>query len=391
MKNFRKISLLVILGAIGLCLALLVISALFNLRLPKESDVIDSLSAADKIRLAEFNHLRITVGDSVWPGWGQADIPVINYNESFAFLVGVVDPTDGWTKVPDGAMLGGPWKVVPDDIFSNQPYFRQPLLDPDQTPEAFTVLVGKEWVASLPTFDWMKISLEHQLRQDLPGLLQPVFPYQFFIQQLLGGSDKYISLLAHESFHAYQGMTASEKLTRAENTNRQSAGTYPWHDDAFEAGWQDELSTLAEALGASDQTETLELVRRFLALRSMRRETANLEPEFVAYEQQREWLEGLARYAELEIWRQAAMGHYTPVSESAELKDFDAYQTYETRWKQEVSQITRMANDEGDGRFYYTGMAQAFLLDRLIPDWKEQAMNEDIWLEDLLAEAVTAK
>jgi len=50
--------------------------------------------------------------------------------------------------------------------------------------------------------------------------------------------------------------------------------------------------------------------------------------------------------------------------------------------------MRRMANDEGDGRFYYSGMAQAFLLDRLRPDWKSKAFDEDIWLEDLLAEAV---
>jgi hypothetical protein len=42
-----------------------------------------------------------------------------------------------------------------------------------------------------------------------------------------------------------------------------------------------------------------------------------------------------------------------------------------------------MADDKGDGRFYYTGMAQAFLLDRLMPSWKLQAFEENIWLNDL--------
>jgi hypothetical protein len=30
--------------------------------------------------------------------------------------------------------------------------------------------------------------------------------------------------------------------------------------------------------------------------------------------------------------------------------------------------MSRMANDEGGGRFYYSGMAQAVLLDRLSPN-----------------------
>jgi hypothetical protein len=43
-----------------------------------------------------------------------------------------------------------------------------------------------------------------------------------------------------------------------------------------------------------------------------------------------------------------------------------------------------MAGDDGDGRFYYSGMAQAYLLDRLLPNWKATAFDENIWLDDLL-------
>jgi hypothetical protein len=49
-----------------------------------------------------------------------------------------------------------------------------------------------------------------------------------------------------------------------------------------------------------------------------------------------------------------------------------------------------MADDEGDGRFYYSGMAQAMLLDQLLPNWKEQALDEAVFLEDLLETAVTS-
>jgi hypothetical protein len=43
---------------------------------------------------------------------------------------------------------------------------------------------------------------------------------------------------------------------------------------------------------------------------------------------------------------------------------------------------------QGDTRFYYTGMVQAFLLDRLMPDWKNYIMEENVWLDDLLLEAI---
>ena len=39
-------------------------------------------------------------------------------------------------------------------------------------------------------------------------------------------------------------------------------------------------------------------------------------------------------------------------------------------------------------RIRYSGMAQAVLLDRLMPGWKDRAWAEGVWLEDLLVEAV---
>ena len=39
-------------------------------------------------------------------------------------------------------------------------------------------------------------------------------------------------------------------------------------------------------------------------------------------------------------------------------------------------------------RFYMLGMAEAFLLDRLQPDWKDTALRDGVFLEDLLRQAV---
>jgi hypothetical protein len=119
------------------------------------------------------------------------------------------------------------------------------------------------------------------------------------------------------------------------------------------------LDVLADALRSTDSTLTLELVRQFLVLHASRRASADLAPELIAYEQQREWLEGLACYAELEIWRQAYTGNYTPLPDTSMLANFDDYTGFESRRSQEIQQMRRMAGDEGDGRFYYTGISQA--------------------------------
>jgi 16S rRNA (cytidine(1402)-2'-O)-methyltransferase len=79
---------------------------------------------------------------------------------------------------------------------------------------------------------------------------------------------------------------------------------------------------------------------------------------------------------------------YDSVTAVATDPNFNAYANLPRRWQQQVDQIGRMAGDEGDGRFYYTGMAQAFLLDQLLPDWKTMALDEGVYLEDLLAIAI---
>lgn len=340
MKRIRKIITIAILSLTGLCVVLLAISALANQTLPARSDSVEALSMFDKARLAETRHLLRELGGEVWPGWGEVDFPMIAYNEEYAFLVGYPNPPEGWFKVPAGNRRGIAWEPVPDDSFMGETYYRQHLSS--VTPEAFTVMVGERWVCSLPTFDWMKIGLAQTIRADLPSFLQPVFPYRLFITQLVSGDDQYISLTAHECFHAYQGFLADEKLAAAENANAQYESQYPWENEALHANWQAELDLLADAL----------------------------------------------RTTELETWRLASVNSYLPVPETGNLPTFGSYRGFEQRWTNELAQIRRMADDDGDGRFYYSGMAQAYLLDRLSPDWKNTAFDEGIWLDNLLQSVV---
>jgi hypothetical protein len=376
-------------GLLAVCMVLATISVVINRNLPTHSEAVDQLGKAEKARLAEFYQVRPQLGDAVWPGWGTAAIPVIVYNEAYAFLVGYPDPPDGWVKVPQNEWRGGPWTLVPNDLFSGDPYYRQQLPATGEIPEAFTVRVGDRWVASMLTMEWMEITLANQFRRELPPFLAPIFPYSLVTTLFLRGSDGYISALAHESFHAYQGTIAPERLAAAEAAVSLSESDYPWTDSAFQEAWQIELDLLAEAVQADTEVEIAPLAQQFLAQRALRRQKAGLTAALTDYERQREWLEGLARYVELEIWRQASLAEaYEPAAALLDDPDFSGYATFDRRWSQEIDQMGRMADDEGDGRFYYSGMAQAVLLDRLMPAWKNQALAEGVFLEDLLATAL---
>lgn len=387
MKKASNIFLTTILSLTALCLGLLLLSALSNFGLPQVSASPETLNEAELTRQSELFHLRRAVGDNVWSGWDAADLPAITYNEGYAFLLGYAgQPPAGWLKVPVGVQRGKDWQILPGKTFDGQVLYVQPL-PPGLYPENFAVRVGERWVSSLQTREWMEIQLAQTVRADLPGFLRPVFPYRLFISLLLGSDDKYISAAAHESFHAWQGFAAPHKFSAAETAARLDE-RYPWDDESLAQDWQAELQRLADMLRGENPAALPAQVRRFLELRAARRQSAGLSPELITYEQQREWLEGLARYAELEIWRQGGLPGYEPLPSTVSLSNFNRYQGFATRWRQELDQMPRMYNDEGDGRFYYSGMAQAYLLDLLLPGWKERAFDDGVWLETLLAEAL---
>ncbi|UCG58969.1 MAG: hypothetical protein JSU70_05560, partial [Phycisphaerales bacterium] len=279
----------------------------------------------------------------------------------------------------------GPWEPVPDDTFDGRPYWRQRLSGPDAGPQAFVVLVGERWVASMTTKAWTEIGLGNEIRDDLPGALKILVPYRALGR--IFNSDWHVCAVLHESFHAYQGMVAPDRLAEAERS-MSAADRSSRDDEAFSNDWQMELDLLADALLATSEVQTAAQTRRFLAQRQNRRAASGLSPDLVDFERQREWEEGLAKYIELAAWRLAATTpDYRPVTALDADPDFKHFKAFDKRWSQEVAHLRRQAR-AGDNRFYYSGMAQAFLLDRLRPDWKANALSDVVFLEDLLRQSL---
>jgi hypothetical protein len=390
--RLRRCITFVIVGIPCVCVLLTGLSVLSNLILPAYLPATERLSELDKARLAEAIHLRRALGDRLWQGWSQADLPMIVYNEAYAFLVGYPNPPAGWVKVPGNVTRGGVWEAVSDDTFDGQAYYRQRLPNPGVTPEAFTVLVGDQWVSSLTSREWMEISMGNDFRNKVPPFMRIFFPYRLAGRSFLaavGGKDWYIVAMLHESFHAFEGMSYPTRLAASETMFQENNDRYMWEDQGFRQRWQTELNLLADAVQAVSEAEALDLARQFLAQRQQRRAEFNMDADLIALESLKEWEEGLAKYTELSIWRLAAVSpDYRPLDVMENDTGFKRYTTAGQRWSQEIQQIRRMANDQGDGRFYYSGLAQAAILDRLMPDWRTKVMTEDVFLEDLLQAAV---
>ena len=228
------------------------------------------------------------------------------------------------------------------------------------------------------------------LRQELGD---QVFPYSLVASIFFPNSDTYLSMIQHESFHAFQAVWAQPRFDAAEWDGIRLSDQYPWESKAGIDAWQQELDLLQAALKSEDKEGARQLAQQFLNHRDVRRKTMQLSADLIRYENQREWVEGMARYAELETWRLAATDEqYQPLVDVHSDRKFKEYRSFAERWRRELDQISRMAEDEGDGRFYYSGMAQAYLLDQLHPSWKlTLAADPMLNLEDLLRQALTVK
>lgn len=350
--------------------------ALYNQTLPTASLYINTPGFSQQALLSEAGNLRESLGNKVWPGWGDDEIPLVVYNESYAFLFGIENPARGWKQVPGNEIIGGMWEDLPEINC-----YRQPLPASGETPQAFIVQVGDQFAASMTTRDWMKIRTVKMIQKELPDFLTPFIPYTIFLSRL--NSDWYISAILHESFHVLQAKSAYDKLKKAEAATSLEQ-EYLWNDPDFREKWLKERRLLAEVLETNDLKKLKELGHRWLNLRTDRRK--GLPKKLIQYEKEREWLEGLAKYAELKIWMNADQNeNYKPVPEMDKESDFNDYNGYEAHRDQEITTLkSDLQFDEVV--FYYSGWAQAELLDHLKVNWKSKAMAPDIYLDDLIAE-----
>lgn len=366
--NKRRSCLTAFLSLIGVLVLLGFVSALTNIGLPQPENS-DRLSAADKARLAEALQLKSVLGDQIWPGWAETQPPIIIWNHAFEFLTGYLGQT------PAG------WEVVPADTFNGKPYYRRLA----QEPQNFAVPVGDQWAASMATKTETDAFLIGTFRELFPTPLKQVFPYRVLVQP----SETQIGGLLHEDFHVFEIQSAPQRLDQAEHAHLYG-DKYEAVGGSFAADFKQENGLLARALAAKTNAEAADLVREFLQKRAARRQAFKLDPTLVDYERWLEWEEGLAKYVEVASLRQAFQTPgYLPLPAMADDPYFKAYQKFNSRWSQELLQL-RNPSGSPETKLYMSGMAESFLLDRLMPGWKSKVMQDGVFLEDLLRQAVGA-
>jgi len=322
------------LGMLGA--GILAFQAGFGAEIQKSPPNQDVLSPADKTELAELFRLKKEIGDRVWPGFGQADIPVLLYNDDFEFLIGMPDPPV-------------PWEAVRGDDVEGRIYYRRQRAGA----QAFAVRISDRWAGSISTLERMNAGLPFKLPPDF-----------------------HIALLAHEMFHAFQAALAPERFARAVKVYAVES-RYPFKDREFAAAWTAEGAALSKGLQATEAVTAAEAAGEFLKIRDERRAKAGLDADLLAFERELEWLEGLAKYVEVGFYEAAAA---LPLDASPF--------RFQPKLPFIQSDYLRLRNglgaQAGDLRFYLSGLAQARILSRILPDWKDEALTDEAFLEDMI-------
>ena len=329
----------------------------------KENQDLSRLNPEDKAQLVDYFRLKKTFGSQVWPDFGEVEIPLIQYNQRYEFLVAHPHPP-------------APWIALDDDTFQDKPYYRRAV----EKAQAFAVPVGDLWAASLDTLSYMNQSMKKQLREKIP----PEKLTSGMLKMMEITPAQHVVSLLHEAFHAFQALRIQVRFLGASGMYS-SEKHYPFKDEVFRDAWNQEGALLASALREDDDTERLALIRKFLDMRTKRRSDASLSQELISLEREFEWLEGLAKYVEMKF---AELGS----SQQGEAES-KAYRIVWNRLRMDfIYRLNNLGNLHGDLRFYLSGAIQAMILDKIRPDWKQEMMHqENVCLEDLLRNSVMNK
>jgi hypothetical protein len=322
----------------------------------KKGEDLTVLSTEDKAQLMEALRLKKLLGSSIWPGFDKAEIPLIQYNERYAFLVGHPSPPPLWI-------------AVDSDSFQGNLYYRRKAVES----QAFAVPVGDLWAGSLDTLDHMNWSMMEQLKEKIPPeKLTPVT-----IKMMAITPAYHAVALLHEAFHAFQAIQAKDRFRQTQKLYAHQK-SYPFDDKVFQDAWNTEGSLLLSAIREQDEAKRLEALERFLKVRTKRRSALSFSSDLATFERELEWLEGLAKYVELQFAIQGSS-----LQDETEQRD---YRVVRNRLQADFAYRIRNLGDlHGDLRFYLSGAAQAMILDKVSPGWKKNILGQtNTALEDLL-------
>ena len=193
------------------------------------------------------------------------------------------------------------------------------------------------------------------------------------------GLEEDLVITFHEAFHGFE-RDAKRKGGKWGAENSMLVFEYQESSARNNALFAIESRLLRLALESKGKSDLKEKVRQFLGVRLLRQ--AEIDPRFVEFEKGAELNEGLAEYAGTQAVVRGILSKHTsiPFTEA----DADAFLSKKYSMLDTIGQIGNNIRR----KFYYTGSAEGFLLDRMMPEWKTKVQMDNATLQGLLAASI---
>ncbi|MEM9385547.1 MAG: hypothetical protein AAGA68_10835 [Pseudomonadota bacterium] len=309
-----------------------------------------ALRAKDRVRLAEAFALAAALAD-LWPGWDEVPFAVLLVTDEDEFLVRHPSPPAG----------------------EFQPLGHDPLLAGDVLHRPASGRFSPEILATFPAFDSVNTVVVGTPERTGKS------------------STQWVLTLLHERFHQWQFsgegyFTAVEKLDLSGGDDSgmwQLNYRFAYEDRRIAQALDRYRAVVAKAVVNAADGNPVDVAKTVVDARERLREA--MTPADYRYFDFQLWQEGVARYTELLVAREAAHRH-TPSEAFRKLADVVSYAQALTQLKAQLaSELTRL--DLARHRrlvFYPLGAQEALLLDVLHPDWRKRYYAHKFSLGTLL-------
>ncbi len=320
-------------------------------------------------RIAYLYDLKAALSKETWVGFSEKeyDVPIIYYTDDASY---VANPTARILRF-----------LRPELVFQNETlkiYQTHPRVDTIE----HHMSISYERTDSLRQYNYnlpcMKCSSPEMTLKKNPSATS---------------TEKWAALVLHEYFHGFQ-YNHKALIEYSKNNYLYISGDgfnkiykrNPWFKEKVDK----ENELLLMAIGATDSVTTMNLLKKFFALRDARRKSIKLKLNFnlEQYEKYYETLEGTARYMEYSLYQQFAS---MPVNETLAKSDplyrsgghFKNYRIENDDWLYTTGKTSYI---------YVIGFNMTRLLDKLKIEYKSTLFADgNFSLEDILRTVVTVK
>lgn len=308
------------------------------------------LRTEDRVRLAEAFRMGDALGERVWKGWGQTPFAVLLVTPEYEFLIRHPRPSDDFERLGYDALL------------KSEVHFRKRVF-------------AANLLATFPAVGGVSTIVIGQPENTEART-----------------STRWVVTLFHEHFHQMQDSQPNfyEEVNRLNLARGDQTGmwmlnfAFPYERPEVAQKFSAAARALADALGARAGRDFRRKLAAYLSARKILQDA--LDADDYKYFSFQLWKEGVARYTEYRVAREAA-ARYKPTRGFASLKDFtpfalDARETLEAV----VTDLRKMSLAERKRTaFYPFGAGEARLLDRARPGWRRRYFVEKFSLDPLFA------